>query len=110
MPTNYKILGQHAPNAATETTHYTVPASKSTVVKSINITNRSSTSDTYTISILSNVASATANKDYIAFNNTILGNSTVSIKAGYTIPTGGGIKITSTNGTCTFSSFGAEIQ
>ena len=53
---------------------------------------------------------STQNKDYIAYNNTIAGNSTVSIKAGYTIPQNGGIRITSTNGTSTFSSFGAEIQ
>ena len=52
---------------------------------------------------------STQNKDYIAYNNTIGGNSTVSIKAGYTIPQNGGIRITSTNGTSTFSSFGAEI-
>ena len=52
----------------------------------------------------------TQNKDYIAYNNTVAGNSTVSIKAGYTIPQNGGIRITSTNGTSTFSSFGAEIQ
>ena len=278
MTTNYKILGQSAPNAGTETNLYQVPSSNSTMVKSINITNRSATSDTYNVAVLNNVSSVasplfvsfgqastsaatstdgitwalrtlpisdywqsatygnntfvavaiystsavsstdgitwtlrtlpasanwysatfgnntfvavarnsanaasstdgitwtqrtlpvsdnswsttfgnntfvavasdtskaatstdgitwivrtlpsnntwrsvtygeptvvptTQNKDYIAYNNTIAGNSTVSIKAGYTIPQNGGIRITSTNGTSTFSSFGAEIS
>ena len=56
MTTNYKILGQTAPTAATETLHYTVPSSTSTMVKSINITNRSAASDTYSISILDDVS------------------------------------------------------
>ena len=53
MPTNYKILGQTAPLAAFETLNYTVPSLTSTMVKSINITNRSATSDTFSIALAS---------------------------------------------------------
>ena len=59
MPTNYKILGQTAPTAATETIHYTVPSATSTMVKAINITNTSSSSDTFSISFPKEVASPT---------------------------------------------------
>jgi hypothetical protein len=52
----------------------------------------------------------TTNSTYIAYNNSIPGNSTVTIKAGYTLATGNGIRVTSTNGTSTFSAFGAEIS
>ena len=110
MTTNYKILGQSAPTAATETLHYTVPSSTSTIVKSINITNRSSSADTYSIALVTTAASAATSGQFIAYNTSIAGNSTVSIKAGYTLATGNGIRVTSTNGTCTFTSFGAEIS
>ena len=55
-------------------------------------------------------APATTNANYIAYNNTVPGNSTVTIKAGYTLPTAAGIRVKSTNGTSTFSTFGAEIS
>jgi hypothetical protein len=51
MTTNYKILGQTAPTAATETLNYVVPSSTSTLVRSINITNTSATADTYSLAI-----------------------------------------------------------
>jgi hypothetical protein len=59
MPTNYKILGQTAPSAGSETLNYTVPSSKSTLVRSINITNTSATADTYNIAILPSVIPTT---------------------------------------------------
>ena len=110
MTTNYKILGQTKPTAATETLNYTVPASTSTLVRSINITNTSSTADTYYIAIVPTAGNAATNANYIAYNNTIPGNSTVTIKSGYTLPTAAGIRVKSTNGTTTFSTFGAEIS
>jgi hypothetical protein len=54
--------------------------------------------------------SNTESSNFIAYNNSIPGNSTVTIKAGYTLPASGGIRVTSTNGTSTFSTFGAEIS
>lgn len=110
MTTNYKILGQTAPTAATETLNYTVPTSTSTLVRSINVTNTSSTADTYNIALVTTAASAATSAQFIAYNNSIPGNSTLTIKAGYTLPAAGGIRVTSTNGTSTFSTFGAEIS
>jgi hypothetical protein len=49
------------------------------------------------------------NPNYIAFNATVAGNTTVSLKAGYTVQANGGINVKSTNGTSTFSTFGGEI-
>jgi hypothetical protein len=47
--TDYKILGQEAPSADTESDLYTVPGDKSTVVRAINVTNTASASDTFDI-------------------------------------------------------------
>jgi len=51
--TEYKILGQSAPSADTETTLYTVPSTKSTVFRSINVTNSASVADTFDIFLVS---------------------------------------------------------
>ena len=110
MTTNYKILGQTAPAAATETLNYTVPSSTSTLVRSINVANTSATADTYNIALVTTAASAATSAQFIAYQNSIPGNSTVTIKAGHTLATGNGIRVTSTNGTSTFSTFGAEIS
>jgi hypothetical protein len=110
MTTNYKILGQTAPNAGSETLNYTVPSATSTLIKTINVTNTSGTADTYNIALVTAAASTATSAQFIAYQNSIPGNSTVTIKAGYTLATGNGIRVTSTNGTLTFSTFGAEIS
>ena len=110
MTTNYKILGQTAPTADTETLHYTVPNSTSTLVRSINVTNTSATPDVYNIALVTTAASAATSSQFIVYQSSIPGNATVTIKAGYTLATGNGIRVTSTNGTTTFSTFGAEIS
>ena len=53
---------------------------------------------------------STTNSNLIALNNTINGNSTLTIKSGYTLDSKSNIRVTSTNGTSTFSTFGAEIS
>ena len=109
MPTIYKILGQTAPAADTETLNYTVPNSTSTLVRSINVTNTSATTDTCNIALVTTAASAATSAQFISYQNSVPGNSTLTIKAGYTLAAGNGIRVTSTNGTSTFSTFGAEI-
>lgn len=109
MTTNYKTLGQTAPSANTETLHYTVPTSNSTMIKSINITNTSSFADTFSIALVATAASTAVSSQFINFNSPISGNQTITIKTGYTLGSGNGIRVMSTNGTSVFTSFGAEI-
>lgn len=109
MATSYKILGQTAPSAATETLNYTVPTSTSVLIRSINIANTSSTADTFSVALVPTAGSAATSTNYIAYSLAIAGNTTVTIKSGYTLQAGAGIRVVSTNGTSTFSSFGAEI-
>lgn len=109
MTTNYKLLGQTAPTAQAVVTHYQVPASTSTLIRSINVTNTSSTPDTFTIQVGGIIGSFNVD-DCIAVNTPIEGNSTMTIKAGYTLAAADGIRVRSSNGTTTFSTFGAEIS
>jgi hypothetical protein len=53
---------------------------------------------------------STINSNYIFYNTSIPANSTITIKNPYTLTNPGGIKVTSTNGTCTFNTFGTEVS
>ena len=107
--TDYKILGQDAPAAGVETNSYSVPATKSAVVRAIDVTNTSSTPDTFDIAITPASSGSITNADYLFKSQEILGNETITIKSGYTISDGDFISIKSTNGTSTFQAFGGEI-
>jgi len=51
MANAYKVLGQVAPAATTDTTLYTVPAATEAVISTIVVANRSATARTYDIAI-----------------------------------------------------------
>jgi hypothetical protein len=109
MPTVYKVLGQSAPSAATPSTLYTVPASTSTIVSTINVSNTSGTTDTIRIAV--RPAGATlANQHYVAYGVTLIGGAVFSMQAGITLETTDVLTVYSTNGTSSFSAFGSEIS
>jgi hypothetical protein len=56
------------------------------------------------------IAPTPQSADYIAYNINVDGNETITIKSGYTLSENNGIYVKSTNGTTTFSTFGAEIS
>ena len=72
------ILAQAAPAADTDTNLYTVPASKNATVKVISA-NRS-TSTTVRVWVAINAA-ATADKQYVSFDQTLANNDAVSTVA-----------------------------
>jgi hypothetical protein len=49
-------------------------------------------------------------RNYIVYNNTIAGNTTITLKSGFALTNPNGIKVSSTNGTSTFTTFGSEIS
>jgi glucose-6-phosphate dehydrogenase assembly protein OpcA len=108
MATTYKVLGQSAPSATTETTLYTVPASTSTVASTISVCNRAATSDTFRIAI--RPAGATlATSHYIAFDTVVPANDAITITAGVTLATTDVVTVYAGTANLTFSLFGAEI-
>jgi hypothetical protein len=52
--------------------------------------------------------SPSSSSNYIQYNNTVNGKSTVSLKSGYTLENSSIVRVKSTNGTSTFSSYGVE--
>lgn len=109
MPTAYKVLGQSAPSATTATTLYTVPATTSTVVSSIVISNRAATAATYRIAI--RPAGATlANQHYIAYDVTVGASDSTVLTLGITLATTDVITVYASTANLTFSAYGSEIS
>lgn len=109
MATAYKVLGQSAPSAATATTLYTVPSATQTVVSTINVANRSSSSDTVRISVRPDGASQ-ADQHYLAYNLSLPGNTVFTWTVGATLDASDVVTVYSTSGNCSFSAFGSEIS
>jgi hypothetical protein len=109
MATTYKVLGQVAPSATTNTDLYTVGAGKSAVVSTIAVTNRAGTSATYRIAIRV-AGSAISNEEYIAYDATITANDSVMITIGITLGAADVITVYGSTANLSFNAFGSEIS
>ena len=109
MPTNYKVLGQAATAATTNTTLYTTPAGTQTVVSTIVIANRSSSAAaTYRIAV--RPAGATiANLHYLVFDSVIGTSDSISLTLGITLSATDVVTVYASTADLTFSLFGSEI-
>ena len=110
MATVYKILGQQCPSDTNETTLYTVPASTSTVVSSLTISNITSTAANATVNIKQGGAAA-SNANTLMKTVEISANSVNSFTLGMTLAATDVISVTTgTNSSLTFQLFGSEIS
>jgi glucose-6-phosphate dehydrogenase assembly protein OpcA len=105
----YKVLGQSAPAATTDTNIYTVPAATETVVSTIVIANRSSTSSSFRIAV--RPAGATlANQHYIAYDIPVSGNDSTTLTIGITLAATDVVTVRSSSTNLSFNLFGSEIS
>ncbi len=105
---DYKVLGQVAPVATTNTTLYTVPASTQTVVSSVYVCNRGSVIDTFRIAI--RPAGAALNvKHYIYFDVPIPVGDTFAATVGFTLDTTDVVTVWAGTTDLSFSIYGTEI-
>lgn len=108
MPIAYKVLGQSAPAATTNTTLYTCPSVTQVVSSSIVICNRGAAAATFRVAVRPNAA-ALANEHYVFFDSPILGNETISVSIGLTIDAADLVVVFASSADLTFSLFGSEI-
>jgi glucose-6-phosphate dehydrogenase assembly protein OpcA len=108
MPTTFKVLGQSAPGATTDTNLYTVPADTSAVISTIVVANRSASSATYRIAIRPNGATL-ANQHYLAYDVTVGASDSTTLTLGITLAATDVITIYSSTANLSFSIFGSEI-
>ena len=109
MPTIYKVLGQSAPSATTDTTLYTVPAATDAVVSTITVANRDSASATFRIAVRP-AGAALANQHYIAFDCSVGANDTTALTLGLTLDATDVVTVRASTANLSFSAFGSEIS
>lgn len=110
MATTYKILGQVAPaaNVSGGTQLYAVNSNTSAVVSSLSICNRGTSAATYRIAIRED-NSALSDKQYLAYDATVPGNTTTSYTLGITLSATDSITVSASTANVTFQAFGSEI-
>ena len=106
--TTYRILGQSAPSATTETALYTVAASTETIISSITVCNRGSSAATYRIYVADNGA-ATANSQYIVYDANISAKETIALTLGLTLNASDVLRVYASTADLSFNAFGSEI-
>jgi hypothetical protein len=109
MATRYKVLGQVAPDATTDTTLYTAPAGKDTVVSTIVVANRGASSFAYRIAVRPGGATL-SNEHYIAYDVTVAQADSSTLTLGITLSPSDVITVRATSGDLTFVAFGSEID
>lgn len=108
MATSYKVLGQSAPSATTNTDVYTVPSATEAIISTIVVCNRDASSATYRIAIRPNGA-AVANQHYIAYNVTVGASDSTTITLGITLDASDVVTVYGSTANLSFSVFGSEI-
>jgi glucose-6-phosphate dehydrogenase assembly protein OpcA len=106
--TVYKVLGQSAPGATTDTNLYTVPADTSAVISTIVVANRATSSATYRIAIRPNGATL-ANQHYIAYDVAVGAGDSTTLTLGITLAATDIITVRASTADLSFSAFGSEI-
>jgi glucose-6-phosphate dehydrogenase assembly protein OpcA len=109
MPTVYKVLGQNAPSATTNTNVYTVPSATSAVVSTIVVANRSASPATYRIAIRP-AGETIANQHYVAYDVTVGASDSTTLTLGITLAATDVITVYASTANLTFSVFGSEIS
>jgi hypothetical protein len=109
MAYTYKVLGQSAPSATTNTDVYTVGAGKQAIVSTITVANRSASARSYRIAV--RPAGATlANQHYIAYDVAIAANDTTALTLGITLTATDVVTVYASTTDLSFGIFGSEIS
>jgi hypothetical protein len=109
MATTYKVLGQSAPSATTNTDVYTVGSGKSAVVSTITVCNRSAVAVTYRIAIRV-AGAAISNEDYLAYDATVPANDSINLTLGITLAATDVVTVYASTANTSFNLFGSEIS
>lgn len=110
MATAYKVLGQSALTAATDTDVYTVPSATEAIVSTIVVCNRENAARTYRIAIRPN-GTTLANQHYIAYDVPIAANDSTTLTLGITLDASDVITVRSAaSAQLSVSIFGAELS
>jgi glucose-6-phosphate dehydrogenase assembly protein OpcA len=108
MAIAYKILGQSAPSATTNTDVYTVPSATEAIVNTIAICNRGNSQGSYRIAVRPDGASI-ANQHYFVYDTVINANDTVNPDITLSLNAGDVITVYASSANFSFLVSGVEI-
>lgn len=109
MPTTYKVLGQVAPSANTNSTVYTVPGGAQTVISTISVCNQDVFNRSFNIAVVPSTNSISS-KHYIAYKTPIANLDSIVLTMGITLGANDSLIVYSENtANISFSVFGMEI-
>jgi hypothetical protein len=109
MATRYKVLGQVAPSATTNTTLYTVPSLKETIVSTLVVANRSLSAVNFRLAVRPAGVSL-ANEHYIAYDVNVGGGDATTLTLGLTLTATDVVSAYAGTADLSFSLFGSEID
>lgn len=107
MATTYKVLGQSAPSATSNTDLYTVPAATSAVASTLAVANRG-VSTTFRVAVRP-AGAAIANQHYILYEATVSAGDAIYLTLGITLATTDVVTVYAGTANLSFSLFGSEI-
>ena len=109
MATTYKVLGQSAPSATTDTDVYTVPSATEAVISSIIVANRATGAATYRIAVRPE-GDSIADEHYIAYDATVDANDSIALTLGLTAEATDVVTVYASTADISFNVFGSEIS
>lgn len=109
MVETYKVLGQAAPSATTETDLYTVPTGKYSVISNLIVVNRGTDEGTVRVNIAVGGAS-TADKQYVVYDEVVYPNTSVPFCKGATLGEGDVLRVYASSDYFSFNLFGVEVE
>lgn len=107
MAISYKVLGQSAPSATTNTDLYIVPASTSAVASTLTVCNRGVTTN---VRVAVRPAGASlANQHYIIYDNYVNNNDTLFLTIGLSLSATDVVTVYAGTANVSFNLYGSEI-
>lgn len=103
----YKILGNAAPAATTDTTLVT-GSTNSTIVSSFTACNTSGSNDTIRVALVPN-GGTLGTSNYIYYNFTVPANATIQEAPGWALESGATLHVYSNSGYVTFTATGVTL-
>ena len=107
MAISYKVLGQSAPSATTNTDMYTVPSATSAVASTLTVCNRGVTTNVRVA--VRPAGAAIANQHYIIYDNYVNNNDTLFLTIGLSLAATDVVTVYAGTANVTFNLYGSEI-
>lgn len=108
MANAYKVLGQSALAATTNTDVYTVPSATEAVVSTIVVANRGTAATSFRLAVRPN-GSAIADQHYLAYDVPIAASDSTTLTLGITMDAADVITVYGASANLSVNVFGSEI-